>query len=75
MSTHTGQRPVHCSVCDMGCDNVTQLKRHLRRHTKEKPFSCDACGKCFSQKYNMYAHKRQVHQSVNGTSRTSSQRQ
>lgn len=44
-----------CPVCGLYFTNV---KNHLKVHTKERPFQCDICKKKFIQKINLTVHHR-----------------
>ena len=45
-----------CSYCPATFKSNTDLKRHERIHTGEKPFSCKICNKQFNRKGNMEKH-------------------
>ncbi|KAF1984854.1 hypothetical protein K402DRAFT_380150 [Aulographum hederae CBS 113979] len=38
-----------CGTCQRRYTRVDHLARHVRAHTREKPFSCGVCGKHFAR--------------------------
>lgn len=51
-----------CPICkDRRFRGQTKLNRHMRTHTKERPFSCPICSLTFSQSYHMTRHLRNQH--------------
>uniref|UniRef100_A0A667WQP5 C2H2-type domain-containing protein n=1 Tax=Myripristis murdjan TaxID=586833 RepID=A0A667WQP5_9TELE len=51
-----------CPICvDRRFRGANKLARHMRAHTKEKPFSCPVCAMTFSQSYHMTRHVRNQH--------------
>ena len=35
--------PLKCTLCDFTASSITALKRHIMRHTGDKPFTCTYC--------------------------------
>ncbi|XP_074657199.1 uncharacterized protein LOC141910365 [Tubulanus polymorphus] len=50
-----------CQFCDKRFNSPTELKRHERVHTGEKPFKCPMCELRFTQKSNRKGHMKRVH--------------
>ncbi|KAL5615425.1 hypothetical protein BROUX41_005471 [Berkeleyomyces rouxiae] len=55
-----------CQYCSKLFRRVEHLERHIRVHTKEKPFNClvPGCDKCFGRKDLLSRHEKLVHQNV-----------
>lgn len=47
-----------CQYCKKSFHHRGDYNKHLRKHTKEKPFSCSICDKKFSHTSNLQRHVR-----------------
>ncbi|KAG7254390.1 hypothetical protein CRUP_011562 [Coryphaenoides rupestris] len=49
-------RVFSCTSCDKAFAKRSQLERHNRTHTGERPFKCQQCEKAFNQKSALQVH-------------------
>lgn len=52
----SGQQQLKCPVCARPSSSMGNLKRHLLIHEGKYRYSCEHCGKGFSNKYDMLDH-------------------
>ncbi|XP_023209344.1 oocyte zinc finger protein XlCOF28-like [Centruroides sculpturatus] len=50
-----------CNFCLKVCPTPSELTRHLRTHTGQRPFTCNFCNYTFTTKGNLYRHIRRMH--------------
>nr|XP_057932775.1 zinc finger protein 2-like isoform X2 [Doryrhamphus excisus] len=56
MTCHPDNTRLKCQHCDKTFNDRSNMKRHTRLHTGEKPFQCSVCDKRFSLKTNWRLH-------------------
>lgn len=58
---HVGNKEHRCDTCLVLFYTYSDLQRHRRVHTLEKPFTCPTCSQRFTQSTSVNKHMQTVH--------------
>ncbi|KAF5642458.1 zinc finger rst2 [Fusarium tjaetaba] len=61
MSPPSSQPEFSCETCNLPFQRKEHYQRHLRTHTKEKPFTCSECGQSFGRVDSLARHHTTLH--------------
>jgi len=53
--------PYNCIECSYKSNEIVNVNKHFRKHSKEKPFGCKDCGQKFSASNSVVAHWNTFH--------------
>lgn len=56
-----GSSALECPDCPYSCAHQSDMRKHVRTHTGERPFECPECQARFSRSDNMATHIHRVH--------------
>ena len=53
-----GQIDCECTICGKGLSRSSNLTRHMRTHSGDRPYACTTCNQAFSESGNLTRHMR-----------------
>ncbi|KAH6652286.1 fungal-specific transcription factor domain-containing protein [Truncatella angustata] len=62
-----------CDTCDVSFQRSEHYHRHMRTHTKEKPFTCSECNQSFGRIDSLSRHHTTIHLGLDRQQRSDSQ--
>lgn len=54
-----------CSVCERYFARASDMARHMRSHSQERPHQCEHCAKRFKYSYDLKKHQRELCKMIN----------
>ncbi|KAF5672006.1 zinc finger rst2 [Fusarium heterosporum] len=64
MTPPSAQAEFSCETCNLPFQRREHYQRHIRTHTKEKPFACSECGQSFGRVDSLARHHTTLHLST-----------